>query len=911
MAMERMRKVRLLGVSSVQKVGKMRENNVGTYAAADCAVTNGADGLAGYAETRGEMHDLEAHIDELKAIDIVRQNSVVLREKGNKALEKLIKDDTSIEPPSSYEQAKAVRVALQVARAFDEPHDSLKKLTWVENLTRISQQKRSVLVAAESMRALVATNEHTLSKRVMRCWYWIVRELFTASEPDWAIGGAKAGSNGRVTGYTTAHCVYAVMDLSESLTQTGEVCRYLSKVSKALTAIAKENVPVQWAAIERERMAASCRNTLRRRVPALAFTLLPFADVTGENIAEYVDVQLKTHVSALLAQAVKDFDALLDEIKKFRDRERETVEEKTRAESSMGHSIALSAIEKGRACAANAAEALALPDDHWSKAAEEFKLAGAKVRDGLAATRKFLSTVIDEQLAASALVDDSRWEPAELAFAANAYVMLTKHEPVPDEERLQRAACLVQASLGADGTVTVRRSYHVEGATGYRAVNSAVVAAAADLLRAVKLPLDGKYVPRWLAALMKRSIVTDESIVGWPIGFLTSRTTPDMLETASAVEALAAVNRLLDDGINRIILDHFTVRLPSTGGLELDDLFYPDYGLAHEAPKTEAVSSLVRPSCAITFQRLQAHVTSTKNAPLHSLVLHGPAGTGKTTLVEALAQSCGVPMVEVTPSDLAKRGEAELERRARTVFEALSLLTHVVILFDEFDPILRRRDTTGERQFTYFSFLTPGMLPKLKNLSEKARKRSVAYVLITNLLGTLDEAAVRKGRFDEKVAVFSPDPLSRLGRLTMVTNALAAKNIKGFSTIDEERLREAVFKTGGLGMPALTEKGWYVGNDDPKLECPISYVFGHGDTMFRVAPEPEEPFDGKLRGEGKAAEREFDQWLWLSEWDQAVAGLPTGKARDLLRARPKKLKTSGQEKAAAEKEAKDRASAKA
>jgi hypothetical protein len=304
-------------------------------------------------------------------------------------------------------------------------------------------------------------------------------------------------------------------------------------------------------------------------------------------------------------------------------------------------------------------------------------------------------------------------------------------------------------------------------------------------------------------------------------------------------------------------------------------------------------------------------VTSTKNAPLHSLVLHGPAGTGKTTLVEALAQSCGVPMVEVTPSDLAKRGEAELERRARTVFEALSLLTHVVILFDEFDPILRRRDTTGERQFTYFSFLTPGMLPKLKNLSEKARKRSVAYVLITNLLGTLDEAAVRKGRFDEKVAVFSPDPLSRLGRLTMVTNALAAKNIKGFSTIDEERLREAVFKTGGLGMPALTEKGWYVGNDDPKLECPISYVFGHGDTMFRVAPEPEEPFDGKLRGEGKAAEREFDQWLWLSEWDQAVAGLPTGKARDLLRARPKKLKTSGQEKAAAEKEAKDRASAKA
>ena len=47
--------------------------------------------------------------------------------------------------------------------------------------------------------------------------------------------------------------------------------------------------------------------------------------------------------------------------------------------------------------------------------------------------------------------------------------------------------------------------------------------------------------------------------------------------------------------------------------------------------------------------------------------------------------------MEVTPSDIIVGGAEAIERRAKTVFEALSLLTRVVILFDEFDPVLWRR----------------------------------------------------------------------------------------------------------------------------------------------------------------------------------------------------------------------------
>ena len=196
-----------------------------------------------------------------------------------------------------------------------------------------------------------------------------------------------------------------------------------------------------------------------------------------------------------------------------------------------------------------------------------------------------------------------------------------------------------------------------------------------------------------------------------------------------------------------------------------------DYGLSeyYQSPQ---------PSLALSVEQMRAHVMRVtlpemyrdqrgRKEKVFSAIFYGPPGTGKTTLVEALALSSHVPLIRISPSDLVVQGPAAIEGRARAVFEALSMLTQVVIILDEFEDVVGQRvkDSDGDHDGKIFQLLRTGMLPKLIKLNDSARRQSFVYCLATNYLKKIEPAAKRRGRFDLHLPVYDPDPISRAGTL--------------------------------------------------------------------------------------------------------------------------------------------------
>ena len=137
-----------------------------------------------------------------------------------------------------------------------------------------------------------------------------------------------------------------------------------------------------------------------------------------------------------------------------------------------------------------------------------------------------------------------------------------------------------------------------------------------------------------------------------------------------------------------------------------------------------------------------------------SLLLFGPPGTGKTMSAEALAGSMNAHFVQTSYADCQKAGhlgeylKAMHEKVADAVNNAPS-----VFFIDELDSYGERnsRETRSDR---YMHSVVNGLLETLTKLNDA---EGVIVVAATNHRDTIDEALIRAGRFDQKIAVGFPD----------------------------------------------------------------------------------------------------------------------------------------------------------
>jgi len=141
------------------------------------------------------------------------------------------------------------------------------------------------------------------------------------------------------------------------------------------------------------------------------------------------------------------------------------------------------------------------------------------------------------------------------------------------------------------------------------------------------------------------------------------------------------------------------------------------------------------------------------------VLLYGPPGTGKTLLAKAVAGEANVPFVSISGSEFVELYVGVGASRVRELFFQAKRNSPCIVFLDEIDAVGRQRGAgyaggNDEREQTINQILV--------EMDGFEGNPAVITLAATNRIDILDEALMRPGRFDRKVAVDLPDVQGRV-----------------------------------------------------------------------------------------------------------------------------------------------------
>ncbi|KFK34909.1 hypothetical protein AALP_AA5G209400 [Arabis alpina] len=199
--------------------------------------------------------------------------------------------------------------------------------------------------------------------------------------------------------------------------------------------------------------------------------------------------------------------------------------------------------------------------------------------------------------------------------------------------------------------------------------------------------------------------------------------------------------------------------------------------------------------------------SSTKNSlsslglrPTKGVLIHGPPGTGKTSLARSFARESGVNFFSVNGPEIISQYLGESEKALDEVFRSASNAAPAVVFIDDLDAIAPARKEGGEE-------LSQRMVATLLNLMDGiSRNDGVVVIAATNRPDSIEPALRRPGRLDREIEIGVPSSAQRLDILRTILSGMQ-------HSLSDTQLEQLSMATHG-----------FVGADLSALCCEAAFV---------------------------------------------------------------------------------------
>lgn len=200
-------------------------------------------------------------------------------------------------------------------------------------------------------------------------------------------------------------------------------------------------------------------------------------------------------------------------------------------------------------------------------------------------------------------------------------------------------------------------------------------------------------------------------------------------------------------------------------------------------------------------------------SPPKGFLIQGPHGTGKTSIVEALANEINVSLFGCASTELVSGVSGETEAKIRDLFSVAKANQPCILFIDEIDTICPRRDQSSRE-------MEKRMASQLMMCLDSIEPNGQVVVIgVTNRPDALDPAL--RTRLEEEIALGMPDSDARHSIITILTRGIKmspnvdlksiARNSPGFVGSDLKFLvRRAAY--------ICLKRGDQAGHFDGKME---------------------------------------------------------------------------------------------